>query len=93
MSRGCGHGFHLVWEELSQETAVSGGLEDKFSFLQLASWAGPCGFLWARPLTPQVPNGPCKRQGWGGPASGASSSETQPLHSSRVETGGDITIF
>mgnify|MGYP007134211922 CR=1 FL=1 len=25
--------------------------------------------------------------------SGASSSEEQPLHSSRVETGGDISIF
>ena len=93
MSRGCGHGFHLVWDELSQETAVSGGLEDKLSFLQLASWAGPCGFLWARPSLPRSGKGPCKRQGWGGAASGASSSETQPLHSSRVETIGDIAIF
>ena len=97
MSRDCGHGFHLVWDELSQETTVSGGLEDKFAFLQLAWWAGWCGSLWARPLTPRVRCGhwPCKCQGWGlgRGLSGASSSEKQPLHSSRVETGGDISIF
>jgi len=33
---------------------VSSGLEDKFAFLQLAWWAGWCGSLWARPLTPRV---------------------------------------
>lgn len=46
----CGHGFHLVWDELSQETTVSGGLEDKFAFLQLARLGVGWGRLGPLPL-------------------------------------------